>query len=115
MASIATYDFSLIHGDTFNTVFTIKDSNGAAIDLTTYTATMQIRSMNGSAVKSLTVGSGITITGNLGKIAATISAADSKLLPVGRMNWQLQIENYGTVRTIIGGSFTTTEDLCQIP
>lgn len=70
------YDFTIEQGAKFTRVFTWKDSAGTPINLTGYTAAMQIRKdIEATAtLVSLTSGSGITLGGALGTITVEILA-----------------------------------------
>ncbi|GAA4626653.1 hypothetical protein GCM10023196_035750 [Actinoallomurus vinaceus] len=72
----APYDITIEQGATWRTTLTVKDATGAAVDLTGYSARMQIRpSVESTTVLlELATGSGITITGPAGQIALVITA-----------------------------------------
>jgi hypothetical protein len=73
----APYDITIEQGATWRTTLTVKDSTGAVVDLSGYTARMQIRpSVESTTVLlELATADGITITGPAGQIALVISAA----------------------------------------
>lgn len=73
----APYDITIEQGATWRTTLTVKDATGTTVDLTGYTARMQIRPSVESTTVLLelnTTGSGITVTGPAGQIALLITA-----------------------------------------
>lgn len=65
--------------------------NGSPVDLTGWIAKLQIRKADGTEVKTLTVGQGITIAGNTITAQILVTAADT-LIPDGRdYLWALAI------------------------
>lgn len=77
-----TYNMTVDVGADFAITFAYKDTDGNAIDLTGYTAAMQVRTTPdaATALVSLTTGSGITITGATGTILVNMSAAQTGAL-----------------------------------
>jgi hypothetical protein len=77
-----TYNSTIDIGSNWSVTFVYKDTDGVAINLTGYTAAMQVRTTPdaSTALISLTTGSGITITGGTGTIAVAITSAQSSLL-----------------------------------
>lgn len=90
-------DISIDQGATYTLVATWKDSAGSPVDLTGYTARMQMREAHNadSALLSLTDGDGITITAAEGKLEISIAAADTAGLPPGRHVYDLEVESAG--------------------
>jgi hypothetical protein len=78
-----------------------KDSSGTAIDLTGYTAALQLREVAASttAVLSLTTGSGITITGATGTIQVRATAAQTRAIAAGTYFYDLEITSSGGIVT----------------
>jgi len=81
--SASIYNINIEQGATFTRTITWKDSAGAAINLTGYTARMQIRERveSATALVSLTSSSGITLGGAAGTVVITITAALTDALP----------------------------------
>lgn len=74
------YDFIIERGETFTRVITWKDENSTAINLTGYTARMQLRGSRGEpslALSLTTENSGISLGGIAGTITITISASQT--------------------------------------
>jgi hypothetical protein len=81
--SASIYNINIEQGATFTRTITWKDSAGAAINLTGYTARMQIRERveSSTALVSLTSSSGITLGGAAGTVVITITATQTDALP----------------------------------
>ena len=97
----ATYNIKIEQGATFELTATYTDSAGAAIDITGYSARMQVRRTKNSSTTllDLTSVSGITITGASGLLeivaSATLTAAITGTVGV----YDLEIESAGGVVT----------------
>ena len=96
-----TYDITIEQGATFSQVITYKES-GVAINLTGYTARMQVRSTLESAtsvVELTTANSRITLGGAAGTITLTISATDTAALTAGRGVYDLELVSGSNIVT----------------
>lgn len=104
----ANYDFQIEQGATFKRVLELKDSSNVAINLTGYSAKMQIRQQVDSAViTELTNSSGLAITPLLGKIEINISATATLAYTFEFATYDLIITSAGgEVTRIIEGSIT---------
>jgi hypothetical protein len=95
-------------GATFSTTLTWKTGDPAVpVDLTDYTAAMKVK--NGeSEIIELTSGDGITLGGEDGTIALTISAEDTTDFPGPLVaQYDLLLTSPGDVVTaLVAGSFT---------
>lgn len=81
------YDISMYQGATFQMTLNITDSAGEIVDLTGYSARMQIRSsyIASTAAESMTSDTGeITITANTGTVAIVLSAARTAAISFDR-------------------------------
>ena len=79
-----------------------KDSAGVAINLTGYTAALQIRDTYADSTTDLSLTSpsgGITITGATGTIAITATAAQTAAIPAGSYVYDLEITSSGGIVT----------------
>jgi len=99
----STYDIDLEQGSTYSTVFTYTDSNGAAVNLTGFTARMQVRSVysvTGPAI-SLTTngGGGIVLGGAAGTVTVTVSATVSASLVPKNYVYDIELVSSGGVVT----------------
>lgn len=81
----ATYDFTIEQGSAFRRVLTYRDENGALVDLTGYSARMQIRATTeGSLLVELTTANGrIALGGAGGTITLAIDAVTTAALTRG--------------------------------
>lgn len=107
------YAFSIPKGGTFDKTLTYAIS-GAAVNLSGYTAEMQIRlSAAAAPVVSLTQGTGLTL-GSDGTIHIVIPATTTSTITTGTYEYDLYIKSpSGTVDFILGGSFTFTIAISQ--
>lgn len=81
--------------------FTYQDSNGNPINLTGYTAALQLRSniSDVNAALSLATGSGITITASTGLIAVHATAAQTGAISSGYYYYDLEITSSTNIVT----------------
>lgn len=110
----AKNDFTIYKGATFQEVFVYKDSAGAVIDLTGYTAKMQIRPMTSSdeVIADLTTeNGGITLTSE-GLITILISADDTAAITQDVGEYDFLLINT-TKDFILKGSVTITQGVTQ--
>ena len=80
---------------------TYKNPNGTPINLTGYTAALQLRSLpeSPSAVLSLSTGSGITITGATGVVDIHATATQTRAIDEGTYYYDLEITSPATIVT----------------
>lgn len=93
---------------------TWKDANETPINLTGYTARMDIKKdVNSSAIITLTTENGrITLGGAAGTIALTIVSADTDALPVGNYKYDMElVSGSGTVTRLLEGSVSVKENI----
>ena len=96
------YDLEIKQGATLSLTATWKDSTDTPVNLTGYTARMQVRSTYDatSTILSLTSGSGITLGGSAGTIAITASATVTAALTAPWAGvWDLELVSGGGVVT----------------
>jgi len=96
-----TYDLLIEQGATFSQLITYEEA-GVAINLTGYTARMQVRSTleSASTVVELTTANGrIALGGAAGTITLTISATDTAALTSGRGVYDLELVSGGGIVT----------------
>lgn len=111
------YNFTIDQGSNWNLNVIYKDANGAPINLTGYTAAMQLRENYNSDVAELTLSTsngGITITGNLGKLALTATASQTAALSSGFYVYDLEISSGGVVTRIIQGQITVAGEVTRV-
>ena len=110
MINPGTYDIICPQGATFDRTFTYS-VGGSAVNLTGYTAALQVRSASdaGTALISLsTGGSGLVLGGTAGTITATISASATNGVPAGSYAYDLELYQGDTVTRLLQGAFTVT-------
>ena len=109
------YNISTEQGDTFTLQFTI-DTDGTPLNLTGYTAEMQVRPFTESTTKilDLTSPAGITLGGASGNVSINVSAATMAAATAGRHVYDFNIISSGGVVTkILKGRFTIIPEVTQ--
>lgn len=111
--TVGQYDFVILQGATFSSVFTVKTGAGVAWNLTGWTARMTIKdSKGGTTLLSLTTSnSRITLGGSAGTVTLTITAADTAALTWTRGVYDLELVNGSTVYRILEGVITVNEEV----
>lgn len=114
----AKYNFVIEQGATFCPVITWKDSAGTAVNLTGYTARMQIRPSIDSTTKTVeltTSNGGITLGGSAGTISLLIGAASTDDLTINyRGVYDLElISASGVVTRILSGSISVSGEVTR--
>ena len=105
------YDITIEQGATFSLVITWRNAAGALVDLTGYTAKMDIRqSVGGTLIKALASGSGITLGGAAGTITLTISATDTAAMTTDGV-YDLELTSAGVVTRLIEGKVWLSEQV----
>jgi hypothetical protein len=111
-----TYDILIEQGATYSQVITYKD-NGVAVNLTGYTARMQVRATLESAstlVELTTANSRIALGGTAGTITLTISATDTAGLTAGRGVYDLElVSGSGIVTRLLQGVATISRNVTR--
>ena len=116
--SAAIYNATIDQGATFTLEVIYKDSAGTPINLTGYTAALQVRQnyYDETALVSLTSPSnGIVITPLLGKINITMSSTQTGSLDEGIYVYDLEINaGGGTITRLIQGQFTVSPEVTRV-
>jgi len=111
------YNVLIDQGSTYTLALTYKDSSGAAINLTGYTAAMQIRDTVNSATTQLSLSSpssGIVITAATGLITITITATQTRGLVANTYVYDLEITSgSGVVTRLIQGSVIVNAEVTR--
>lgn len=110
------YDIICDQGSTFSRVITWKNSNGTAIDLTNYTARMQVRANYPSTTVVLeltTANGGITLGGVLGTITLAASATATAAIAADDYVYDLELITGSTVTRVVQGSFQVTPEVSR--
>ena len=110
------YNIPAEQGATFTRVLTWRDENDALIDLTAYTARMQVRADYASTttVLSLTTENGkITLGGAAGTITLLVSAADMAAVSGASFVYDLELVNGATVTRLVQGNFAVNAEVTK--
>lgn len=112
----ATYDMILDQGSTFSNVIQITDSDETPLNLTGFTARMQVRpSVSSSTVllELTNANSRITITAAEGKINLSVDATTTSNLTPGNYVYDLETVNGSVVERILQGSFLVRAEVTR--
>lgn len=112
----ATYDMILDQGSTFSNVIQITDSEETPLNLTGFTARMQVRpSVSSSTVllELTNANSRITITAAEGKINLSVDATTTSNLTPGNYVYDLETVNGSVVERILQGSFLVRAEVTR--
>ena len=116
-ACAGQYNIVTDQGATFSRNLFWKDKNGNAINLTDYTARMQVRQrfVSTSTVLSLTSPSGgITLGGGSGSVVVTASASTMAAVAGGDYLYDLEmVASNGVVTRLLQGSFTVRPEVTR--
>jgi len=115
--SAATYNILAEQGATFVLTLLYTDVAGDPIDLTTYTAAMQVRLKAATVTTILELNTGdssITLGGAAGTILLAIDAATMVGLPAGKYVYDLELYNGAITTRLIQGSFTISAEVTRI-
>ena len=100
------YSFKVECGTDFSLALIYQNSSGVAIDVSGYTAKMDIRSsVGGSSVATLANGSGITLGSN-GAITVALTDAQTTGIAAGRYVYDLELTTGSTTTRLIEGNVT---------
>ena len=103
----ANWDWNIYRGDTGVLEVGYQEPDGTPVNLTGYSAKLQVRPKPGdsaTALLELTHSSGIAINAAAGTLLVTITPAQSVALGAGRFAYDLQITSAGgIVTTLVGG------------
>lgn len=113
----AIYNATIDQGATFQLEVVYKDDAGTPINLTGYTAALQVRQNYYDTTALLTLTSpsnGIVITGATGTIDITMTSAQTGGLDEGFYVYDLEITSGGTVTRLIQGQFTVSPEVTRV-
>ena len=115
------YNTSIDQGADWYINFTYQQPAGTPVNITGYTAALQIRTspMAADAVLTLTsaVAGGITITGATGLLACRATAAQTALIPFGKYAYDIEITAPSTnvVTRICQGTIQISPQVTRTP
>lgn len=110
------YDLEIDAGATYTDQVVFRDSAGALVNLTGYTAAMKIRPTKESSTVSLSLthSAGLALGGAAGTVDITISAAQTTALDSGNFVYDLKVTSAGGVATrLIEGNVTVSADVSR--
>ena len=114
-----SYNIVCDQGATFGLSMTYKDANGTVINLTGYTARMQVRSKASAPTTILSLSSisaaGITLGGAAGTIVINISASGTAALEPGDYVYDLELVNTSStaVTRLVQGRFRVSAEVTK--
>jgi hypothetical protein len=109
------YNMVCPQGSTFNKQLTYS-INDVPVNLTGYTARMQVREKHTSTTAQLalnTENGGVILGGSLGTITININASSTSALVAKDYVYDLEIVSAGTVTRIIEGKFIVTPEVTR--
>ena len=109
------YNMVCPQGSTFNQVLTYS-INSVLVNLTGYTARMQVRERYSSSVKQLdltTLNGGIVLGGALGTITINATATQTAAIIAKEYVYDLELVSGSTVKRIIEGKFIVTPEVTK--
>jgi len=111
--NVSKLSYELRRGDTFDPTITYKDSTGAVILLSGYTAKMDIKdAIDGNVLLSLTHLAGITLTDTSPNISILIDDSITALFTFENAVYDLELtDTLGVVKTLVEGSILLKKDI----
>jgi hypothetical protein len=118
--SAGLYNITAEQGATYSLLITWLDQNHTPINITGYTAQMEVRYSLGTSgeasppILTLTDTSGLTLGGAAGTITVLVSATDTAALPATDYDYDLFLHNTGGVSTrLLAGIFTVVRRVTE--
>lgn len=111
-----SYNIVCDQGATFGLNLTYEDASGTPVNLTGYSARMQVRLKTSSptTILSLTSGNEITLGGSAGTIVIAISAATTATLDAGDYVYDLElVAPSAAVTRLIQGRFRVSGEVTR--
>jgi len=111
-----TYNISAEQGATLVRSILYTNIAGTPIDLTGFTAAMQVRDKaeTSAFVLELTTGNSmIALGGALGTIVLTVTASDMINVPAGRFVYDLELYNGAITKRLIEGNFNVKAEVTR--
>jgi phage tail sheath gpL-like len=110
------YNTTIDQGSVWSVVLVYTDSNNTPVNLTGYTAAMQLRQNYNSTTADLTLttaNGGITIVGATGTITITATATETGLLDPGFYVYDLELTSGSNISRLIQGQLTVAEQVTR--
>jgi hypothetical protein len=111
------YNATIDQGATWSVTVTYKDSTGAPINLTGYTAALQVRQQYSSVDADLTLTSpsnGIVITPLTGVVVVTMTATQTAALAEGYYVYDLELTSGTYKDRLIQGQLTVAPEVTRV-
>lgn len=111
-----TYNITVEQGATYTLAITYKDASGNAINLSGYTARMDVRATynSPSTIIELTTENGrIELGGVNGTINLSITAANTAALPTSNAVYDLELDSGSAVTRLIQGRFIVDPEVTR--
>lgn len=113
----AYYDILIEQGATFRKTFVWKDSNETPVDITGYTARMQIRRKISSTTaehSATTENGGITLGQTAGTVDVTITASDTSAFEFTKGTYDLElVDPQGVVTRLVMGGVEVSKEVTR--
>ena len=112
----AIYNMLVDQGATFSRVLTYKDDAGNPVNLTGYTARMQVRDTYdaaGVALNLTTENGGIALGGALGTITLAATATATAAITADQYVYDLEMITGSQVTRLVEGTFTVTPEVTR--
>lgn len=110
------YNTTIDQGSIWELTIVYQDSDGDPIDLTGYTAAMQLRQNYNSEAADLTLttaNGGLTITGATGTIQVYATAVQTGNLTAGFYVYDLELTSGSNISRLIQGQITVAEQVTR--
>lgn len=110
------YNTTIDQGSVWSVVFVYLDPNDVPINLTGYTARMQLRQNYNSELADLTLtteNGGISIVGATGTITVTATDDQTELLEGGFYVYDMELTFNGTTSRLVQGQLTVAEQVTR--
>jgi|688.fasta_scaffold786987_2 hypothetical protein len=110
------YNFTLDQGSVWDLEIEYQDPDGDPINLTGFTARMQLRKDYNNATADLTLttgGGGIVITGATGTIDISVTAAQTETLDPAFYVYDLELISGSNISRLIQGQITVAEQVTR--
>ena len=114
MISPSTYNITCPQGATYSTTFTVSQ-DGVPLDLTGYTAALQVRDSYSATDPeiSLTSGAGITLGGTAGTIAVVVASTVTAGVPANTYVYDLELYSGSTTTRLLQGFWKHTPEVTK--
>ncbi len=114
---VPTYNIEVYRGEDFSETYTWLQDDGTPMDLTTYSAIMQVRERTNSELlqEFSSTGSGLSLSGSAGGITLGIPHATTQAFPFSHGKQDLfAINSSGSQIPLFTGDFTVTDNITEI-